>query len=409
MTHDPRHEGRFALDHIAEGQRSRDTGHRRSHRGRSGGQGGSHRGSHRGHRRRRKRGGLTTLLPALLVLVVLGALVGGGIYGYQWITDNVSLTTEDTDYPGPGSGEALISVEQGDTGTKIAEKLVDQGVIKTKSPFVTVFSNTPEASGIEPGVYRLKKQMNSSDALEMLLDPSSLAGHRVIIPEGVRASVIYQRISKATGIPVKDFEAAAKDYTALGVPKNPAGTLEGYLWPGRYDIPEDAKAKDILEMMTKRMQEELKKRGVDPKDQHRVLTVASLVENEVNRAEDYPKVARVIENRLEGKGTDGGRPMPLQFDSTIHYFTGKDGKVGTSDADRAKNNPYNTYKKPGLPPGPIGNPGAKGIDAALKPADGNWLYFVSVDQKTGETKFAATYEEHQKNVQEWRKNAGKDG
>lgn len=362
---------------------------------------------HRGERRRGARRGsrhggpLRSLLPLLLVLLVVGGLAFGGYRGYQWLTSNVSVEAEEQDFPGPGTGEVVIEVAQGDTGTDIAATLVEEGVIKSAGPFITVFSNTPEASGIEPGLYRLKQEMSSSDALTMLLDPASLAAHRVIVPEGLRVEQIWPILSEGTDIPVEEFEAAAEDYTALGIPENPAQSLEGYLFPGRYDIPEEATAAEVLTMMWTRMEEELTARGI-PEDQwHRTLTIASLAEMEVRNAEDYGKVVRTILNRLEGTGEADGRPMPLQFDSTIHYLTGKDGSVGTTDADRATDSPYNTYLHPGLPLGPIAAPGGATLDAAVNPPEGDWLYFVSVNTDTGETKFAATWDEHTENVREW--------
>lgn len=355
----------------------------------------------RGRRRAPKRNVLHGVLPVLLVLLVIGGVVVGGLYGYRWLSTNVNVSTEETDFPGPGSGEALVTVEEGDTGTDIAKSMVDAGVIKSQGPFITQFAASPDAAKIEPGVYRLKKEMSSEDALALLLDPASLAGQRVIIPEGLRLSQIWPRLEKATGIAAADFQKAAKDPTAFGLPQNSAKSLEGYLWPGRYDIPEDATAKDVIAMMTSRTKEALTSRDVPEKDWHRVLTLASLAELEVHREEDYGKVVRTIENRLAGVGEAGGRAMPLQFDSTVHYITGKDGKVATTDADRARDNPYNTYKKAGLPPGPIASPGAKALDAAVKPPKGAWLYFVSVNTDTGETKFATTYAEHQKNVKQW--------
>jgi len=352
-------------------------------------------------RRRRRRGPLRMALPVLLVLLVLGGLGVGGVFGYQWLTSNVSLEKEDPDFPGPGSGEALVQVAEGDTGTDIAKTLVDAGVIKTTGPFITQFSNSPDASGIEPGLYRLKKEMTSSDALTMILDPANVAGHRVIVPEGLRAEKIWAVLSEATDIPVEDFEAAAKDYTSFGVPENDAKSLEGYLWPGRYDVPEGATAGEVISMMTDRMQTELEKLGVAPEDEHRVLTLASIAEKEARDPDDYGRVVRTLENRLEGVGEAKGKPMKLQFDSTVHYAAGKSGSVATTDEERASDNPYNTYRFEGLPPGPIAAPGAGALDAAVDPPEGDWLYFVSVNGDTGETKFTANWSEHEKNVKEW--------
>ncbi|QCR54014.1 endolytic transglycosylase MltG [Brachybacterium sp. SGAir0954] len=381
-----------SFDELAESQNARDedasTGHGRR---RAAGP----------VRRRRRRGPLRRALPVLLVLLVLGGLGVGGVYGYQWLTSNVSLEQEDPDFPGPGSGEALVQVAEGDTGTDIAKTLVDAGVIKTTGPFITQFSNSPDASGIEPGLYRLKKGMTSSDALTMILDPANVAGHRVIVPEGLRAEKIWAVLSEATDIPVEDFEAAAKDYTSFGVPENDAKSLEGYLWPGRYDVPEDATAGEVISMMTDRMQTELEKLGVAPEDEHRVLTLASIAEKEARDPDDYGRVVRTLENRLEGVGEAKGKPMKLQLDSTVAYFTGSD-TISTTPAQRKQDSPYNTYLHEGLPVGPISNPGKATIQAAIDPPEGDWLYWVTVNTDTGETKFAATYSEHEKNVQEWR-------
>ncbi|WP_193104565.1 endolytic transglycosylase MltG [Brachybacterium sp. FME24] len=350
----------------------------------------------------RKRGGFfLSLLPVLLVIAVVAGLGYGGFQGYRWLTSNVSVEQEAADYPGPGSGEVVVEVAEGDTGADIAATLVEEGVIKTTGPFVGAFSTSPDAAGIEPGVYRLKQEMTSIDALNALLDPANLAGHRVIVPEGLRMTQIWPLLADASGIPVEDFEEAAEDYTAFGIPENSAGTLEGYLWPGRYDIPEEATAEEVIAMMWGRMEEELTAREIPPEQWHETLTIASLAELEVRNAEDYGKVVRTIRNRLEGTGEADGTPMPLQFDSTVHYVTGKSASVGTTDAERQTKDPYNTYVNTGLPPGPIAAPGGATLDAVIAPPEGDWLYFVSVNTDTGETKFAATWAEHEANVKEW--------
>lgn len=130
---------------------------------------------------------------------------------------------------------------------------------------------------------------------------------------------------------------------------------------------------------------------------------------EVRNPEDYGMVVRTIHNRLEGAGEADGSPMKLQFDSTVHYVTGKSTSVGTSDKERATDSPYNTYLYTGLPPGPIAAPGANALDAVADPPEGDWLYFVSVNTDTGETKFAETWAEHEQNVAEWQEWANSKG
>jgi UPF0755 protein len=160
----------------------------------------------------------------------------------------------------------------------------------------------------------------------------------------------------------------------------------------------------VLKIMVDRMKTELDRYGVSVADRHKVLTLASIVENEVNSPDDYYKASRVFTNRLEVG-------MPLQSDATVSYGV-RGSTFTTSKADRADPNPYNTYKYPGLPIGPIGAPGSLAIDAAVNPIAGDWLYFVTVNLKTGETVFTETYAEHQKAVRQWlawmRENPGYD-
>ena len=122
-----------------------------------------------------------------------------------------------------------------------------------------------------------------------------------------------------------------------------------------------------------------------------ILTVASILEYEAKADEDYAKVARVLYNRLD----DG---MPLQLDSTVSYVSGRKGDVFTTEDERNAESAYNTYQNTGLPPGPIGSPGEKTIEAALNPAEGSWLYFVAVNLETGETVFSNTFAEHNRAV-----------
>lgn len=350
--------------------------------------------------RRPHRSPLRSVLPALLVLAVLLALGAGGYYGYRWVASNVSVDQEEADYPGPGDGEALVEVASGDSGSDIAKKLVSAQVLKSPDRFTSLFASSPSASSISPGTYRLKKHMSAQGALDLLQSPDALAGRRVTIPEGMRMSDIFPRLSKATGIPVAEFQKAAKDYRALGVPENPAKSAEGYLWPGRYDIPEKATAQDVLKLMVSRMNSELDSLGVAPKDRHRVLTIASIAEKEARTPEDYGKVVRTIDNRLAGVGEAKGHPMKLQLDSTVAYASGRS-SISTTPKERQSNSPYNTYLHTGLPIGPIANPGAKTLQAALHPPAGTWLYWVTVNTDTGETVFSTNKADHDKAVKKW--------
>ncbi|MCI0686932.1 MAG: endolytic transglycosylase MltG, partial [Sporichthyaceae bacterium] len=177
------------------------------------------------------------------------------------------------------------------------------------------------------------------------------------------------------------------------------GRSEGFLFPATYTIEPDTTAESLLGEMIGTFDQvasdiDLEGRarevGLTP---YQVVVVASIIQAEARHAEDFPKVARVIYNRLD-------RDMRLQMDSTVHYAVRKSGEVTTTAKDRQSSSRYNTYRYTGLPPGPINAPGEQALEAALSPADGGWLYFVTVNPDTGETKFAETAAEHARYVDE---------
>lgn len=329
-----------------------------------------------------------------VILVALAVVAGGTVVAYTYLRPVVAGLLESNDYPGPGTGQVEIKVEQGDTGAAIAQTLVDAGVVKSTKAYIEAAKADPKSAGIQPGTYRLRKQMSAAEAVTALTDPADRITTQVTIREGLWAKEIYAELSKQTGVPVADYVAAAKDGAALGLPAAAKGNVEGYLFPASYSFDPGTSAKDQLAQLVAQSVQHLDALGVAPDRMEHVVIVASLVEAEARHPQDRPKVARVIENRL-AKG------MKLQLDSTVNYAVGKHG-ITTSDADRASKSPYNTYVVKGLPPGPIGNPGESAIQAALEPAAGPWLFFVTVNPKTGETKFAVTLAEHDKYVAEFR-------
>ncbi|WP_353507858.1 endolytic transglycosylase MltG [Intrasporangium sp.] len=337
-----------------------------------------------------------SVLRRLAVIVLALAIVGGGVaIAYTYLRPVVVGFFEPNDYPGPGSGSVRVTVAHGAGGSAIATALVEQDVVKTTKAFIEAAKDDPKSAGIQPGVYEMRSQMSATDALAVLVDPANRIVTKVVVPEGKWAKEVYPILSAATGIPVADYAKAAKDAAALGLPASAKGNVEGYLFPASYEFEPDTTAVDHLRTMVAESTERLEALGVTPEKMERTMIVASLVEAEARFAEDRPKVARVVENRLAQK-------MPLQFDSTVNYAIGKHG-ITTTDEDRASKSPYNTYQVTGLPPGPIGNPGESAIQAAAQPAPGPWLYFVTVDPTKGTTKFAVTYEEHQANVAEFQK------
>jgi UPF0755 protein len=361
--------------------------------------------SRRRQRRRRPRRGRR-----LLVLVAAAVVVGVAVFAaYGVLRPMVSELTASNDYPGPGAGEVQVTVDDGDSGRAIGASLQKADVVKSSKAFLDAAAEDPKSAAIQPGTYILKKQMAARDALAVLVNPKNRSVPRVTVPEGLWATEVVALLSKATGIPVADYQAAAKNPAALGLPASAKGNLEGYLFPSTYEFPAKATAVEQLRTMVAKSVAELGKAGVAEADMERTMIVASIVEGEVNGDADRAKVARVIENRLKSTGPPNFGL--LQMDSTVHYAVKKRGKAGTTDADRASASPYNTYKAQGLPPGPINNPGAASIVAAATPAEGPWLFFVTVDPSTGETRFATTAAEHQVNVNQFnawcRDNPGK--
>lgn len=332
-----------------------------------------------------------------VVLLLAVAIVGGAVYGaYRVLWPVVAQLTASNDYPGPGAGAVQVTVNDGDTGRAIGVSLEKADVVKTSKAFLEAAAGDSRSAAIQPGTYTLKKQMAAKDALAVLVNPKNRTVPRVTIPEGLWLSEILARLSKSTGIPLKSYQAAAKDTVALGLPASAKGNLEGYLFPATYEFPAKSTAREQLKSMVQKTVAELAKAGVSEADMERTMVVASIIEGEVNGAADRAKVARVIENRLAQKS--GPTRGFLQMDSTVHYAVKKRGRAGTTNADRASTSPYNTYRHQGLPPGPINSPGAASIAAAASPADGPWLFFVTVNPASGETRFATTTREHQANV-----------
>ncbi|KRC86765.1 aminodeoxychorismate lyase [Terrabacter sp. Root85] len=339
--------------------------------------------------------GRPSVFRRLVVIVLALAVIGGGVaVAYKALKPVVEGFLESNDYPGPGTGEIRVTVDQGAGGSAIAKTLAEQDVVKSSKAFIEAANNDPKSAGIQPGVYEMKKQMKASDALSILVDPKNRLVTRVTIPEGLWATEIYAKLSASSGIPVAQYTAAAKKVDELGLPPSAKGNLEGYLFPASYEFGPTATALDQLKQMVAESTKRLDALGITPDRMERVVTVASLVEGEAQLDSDRPKVARVVENRLAAK-------MSLGFDSTVNYIFKKRGVPTQEMLD--SNNPYNTRRFTGLPPGPISNPGESALEAAASPVAGPWLYFVTVNLDTGETKFAATYEEHQRNVAQFQK------
>ena len=348
-------------------------------------------------RRRRKRRRWPGCLAALVALVVLV----GGFYvaltrGVDFVADR--LDGEAEDYAGPGKGKVSFEVADGDTTAAIGRNLKSEGVVASVQAFLDAAAVEPDATSIQAGFYRMKKQMPAEDALEVLVDPGNRVTATVTVPEGLRVVDVVDLLAEETKFPESAWEKALDDPEALGLPSYAQGNPEGYLFPATYELEPKAKPRDILAAMVDRWEQAAEEADLEGRAEElgyspaEIMVIASLVEAE-GRGSDMPKISRVIFNRLEGPGDRQGTNGLLQIDAAVNY--GLDQKLGVTltEEQKAVDTPYNTYLNPGLPPTPIEAPGDAAIQAATHPAEGDWYYYVTVDLRTGETKFAETYDE----------------
>ncbi len=324
-------------------------------------------------RRRRRR-----LFVPLVVLLVLGVAGAGALYGGRSLLGRFGTTP---DFAGQGTGEVLIRVAPGDTATDIAATLVAKGVVKSENAFRNAAKDNPDSVSIQPGTYRLRKEMSGAAALALMLEPQARVLARVTVPEGLSVASTLKLIADKTELSIKDLQAAAKDTKSLGLPAYAKGRLEGFLFPETYDLEPGTTAADLLQAMVAMYKTKIDASGLSERaadvdlDPYQLLVVASLVEKETLRVEERPKVARVIYNRLE-------QDFYLGVDAAILYGLGRS-SGGLTRADLEKDTPYNNRLNKGLPPTPIANPGLASVQGALEPAAGPWLYYVLDDDKSG--------------------------
>jgi UPF0755 protein len=355
---------------------------------------------------KRRARSFVALFTTLILLAVLGV---AGWFGVGVVRKYFTVK----DYTGAGTGQVDVQVATGDSATDIANKLYTARVVRSAKAFVNAANANSKSRGIEAGFYRLRLHMKASLALDMLLArkaDGTLANRvstRVTIPEGMITLDVYAALSKASHIPVSQFQNLAKNPVALGVPewwfhrgdgkptpKPPS--LEGFLYPATYDFDPSATAKDMLEAMVKKFLDVTTSLGfVDAVQQKLHLSpYEALVAGSIAQVEalvpDMPGVVRVLYNRAYS----GKFPCScLGLDSEVNYWLRISGqKPQASGSLRVSQlhdprDPYNTHDKPGLPIGPISNPGKEALSAAMSPPKNGNLYFLAID-KAGHAAFA---------------------
>lgn len=340
-------------------------------------------------RRRRFRQIRGVVIIGVLVLLI-GSLVTRVIGGL--------LPGDAEDYPRTSGDEITFTVNSGEGAILIGRRLEEAGIVASAEAFREAAEMSP-GKHMQPGEYDLQERMTAADAVEALQGSSRAAVAYVVVNPGQRLPEVLDALAASTPHDRAEFAAAVDDPTRFGLPEQ-AKTVEGYLAAGEYRLPVKDSAEDMVRALVEPTFAELEKMGVtDEDEQFRTVTIASIVQAEA-LPDDYPVVAGIIENRLkpDNRETHG----LLQIDATVIYGLGER-RLQFSSAERTDaSNEYNTYVHKGLPPGPIGAPSLKAIDAAAEPQDNDFYYWVTVDISTGETKFAKTYEQHQKYHDEYR-------
>ncbi|MFI5621224.1 endolytic transglycosylase MltG [Streptomyces sp. NPDC051567] len=352
----------------------------------------------------KKRSRATCLVAAVVVLAVVG---GGGYYGYTFVKARFGAAE---DFAGAGTDESVqIEIPKNAGLGQMGRILKEHGVVASAQAFVDAAEANPKGKGIQPGVYTLKKKMSAQAAVEVMVDPSKL--NVVTVPEGTRNVDVYKAIDLKLDKPAGTTqEVAIREVKNLGLPawalNDPKvmDPLEGFLYPARYDLGKDSTPQSLLKQMVKNATDKYTELGIEGKAKGlglenplQVITVASLVNAEGKNHDDFRKMAEVVYNRL--KKTNDVTNQKIEFDSTYNYIKGTSEINFNLTEARKLDHPYNTHFVRGLPPGPIGNPGADALTATLSPDNGGWMFFVSVDGN--KTTFTKTYAEHLKLVAEF--------
>ncbi|MFD0698874.1 endolytic transglycosylase MltG [Paenibacillus sp. GCM10027628] len=340
---------------------------------------------------------LILLIIGLLMLVIIGAVSGIGLY----IANALQ--------PMPASEqEARVSVPQGAGSVAIAKELEAKGLIKNSSIFTYYLKLKKQGSRFQAGEYSMKPGMTFDQMIEKLNKGETVKEEviRVTIPEGYTIQQIADKLGDQTPwkadvfLQQADVPSQFQADALGGLPdnKNIKHRLEGYLFPETYEFKKGSTEQEFIERTLQELDKKLASLPPDWKDKlqargltvHQMLTIASLIEREVVVDEERALVSGVINNRLK-------KNMPLQIDATVQYLLDKP-KERLLEKDLQIQSPYNTYLNPGLPPGPIASPSLASIKAAVYPEDTKYLFYVTKKDGSKGHLFAETFEEHKKNI-----------
>jgi len=297
----------------------------------------------------------------------------------------------------------IVEVRRGQGASALARELERMGLIRSAPAFEIYLAWSGLGRKLQAGYYELSAAMSGAQIARRIAS-GEIARRKLTIPEGLRLTQIAKRVGESGLATPEQFLAAAVPATVAGkVSFKPEGeTLEGYLLPETYEFAYGTPAEGLVLRMVQELDNQFVKPNAaaiaaSPLTLHQIITLASLVEREAKVAEDRPKIAGVLRNRL-------ARGMKLQCDATVQYALGQH-KPRLTFRDLRVPSPYNTYLHAGLPPGPIASPGLASLRAALNPASSDALYFVA--RGDGTSQFSRTLEEHNQAVVRYQLKGGK--
>ena len=327
---------------------------------------------------------------SILLLLIVVVLTAAGTA--LWVTRRVSAPYANF------SGERFVEIPAGESTTGIGRRLVAAGVIRDELTFRLAMRWHGRGRSLKAGEYRFTGATSPSEVIDKLAK-GEVYLLTLTFPEGLTAEEMSQLFAQSGLGSARAFMEAARDPAPIKAIDPAADTLEGYLFPDTYNLPRQIDAAAMVARMVRRFttvfDEDMRRRAIETGlTVRQIMAIAALVEKETARGEERPLVAAVYRNRLRVG-------MPMQADPTVIYALKRAGRWNGNirRTDLAFDSPYNTYRYPGLPPGPIASPGKAAIEATIAPAKVDYLYFVS--RNDGSHAFASNLPDHNRNVQRW--------
>ena len=331
------------------------------------------------------------MLKRLVWLLVLLILAGVGAAAFLYARTN-------RPYRGYTQADQYVDIPQGAGSRAIGDRLVAAGVVRDHATFRIALNLSGQGRRLQAGEYRFDRPMTPYEVIDKIARGDVFV-ITVTFPEGLTIAEM-SKIFESHGLgPASAFVAAARDAEPIRTLDPAASNLEGYLFPDTYPLSRKTDASQLVRLMVQRFAHafspDLRQKAADRSlSVRQAVTLASIVEKETGRADERPLVAAVYANRLR-------IGMALQCDPTVIYALQRAGKYNGNlkREDLSMDSPYNTYRNPGLPPGPIASPGRASLEAAVQPAPASFLYFVS--KNDGSHAFAGSLDEHNRNVQKF--------